>query len=265
MKTQKLVLFDIDGTLLDQKTDMKIPESAKDAVRRLQKAGHIAMVNTGRCASFMEDCVREAGFDGFIYGCGTNVVFHGEELFHQSLPEEVTKRLVKMVRQCKIDAILEGKKASYFDYNGIIHGEEFRRISGKETYIRSSYEDPDMVVDKLYLCTYPESGFEAFRNEFSKIFSFIDRGKGFYELVPEGISKATGIQRMMEYLSIPVEQTYSIGDSTNDLPMLTFTGTSIAMGNSMEEILPYVTHKTKNIEDDGIAYAIDEIILGHSD
>lgn len=261
MNTQKLVLFDIDGTLLDPKTDMKIPQSAQEAIKRLQAAGHIAMVNTGRCASFMEDCVREAGFDGFIYGCGTNVVFRGEELFHQSLPDEVAERLVKMVRQCGIDAILEGKKASYFDYNGTIHGEEFQRISRKDTYIRSSYEDSEMVVDKLYICTYPESDFEAFHKEFSPILDFIDRGRGFYELVPAGISKATGILRVMEHLSIPVEQTYSIGDSTNDLPMLTFTGTSIAMGNSMEEILPYVTHKTRNIEDDGIAYAIDEIIL----
>lgn len=261
MKTQKLVFFDIDGTLLDPKTDMKIPESAKAAIKRLQAAGHIAMVNTGRCASFMEDCVREIGFDGFIYGCGTNVVYHDEELFHQPLPDETAKRLVKMLRQCKIDAVLEGKEASYFDYNGIIYGEEFQRISKKPTYIRSNFEDPKMVVDKLYLQKHPESDFEAFQKEFSSTLDFIDRGRGFYELVPVGVSKATGILRVMEHLSIPVEQTYSIGDSTNDLPMLTFTGTSIAMGNGMEEIFPYVTHKTRNIEDDGIAYAIDEIIL----
>ena len=55
--------------------------------------------------------------------------------------------------------------------------------------------------------------------------------------------------------------TYSIGDSTNDLPMLEAAGTSIAMGNSMEEILGKVTHVTKNIEDDGIMYAIEKFIL----
>lgn len=261
MKDRKLVLFDIDGTLLDPKTNMQIPKSAVDAIHRLQDAGHVAMVNTGRCASFMEDCVKDAGFDGFIYGCGTNVVYHEEELFHQSLPDEITKNLVKMIRECKIDAILEGKQASYFDYNGVIYGEEFQRISKKRSYVRSDYEDSSMVVDKLYICRYEHSDFDRFKKEFESVLSFIDRGKGYFELVPVGISKATGIERMMEYLSIPLENTCSIGDSTNDLPMLTFTGMSIAMGNSMEEILPYVTHKTKNVEEDGIAYAIDHIIL----
>lgn len=260
-KNRKLVLIDIDGTLLDEKTDMLIPQSALAAIKRLQAAGHVAMIDTGRCSSFMETCIIEAGFDGFILGCGTNIIYHGQELFHQTLSKETITLLIKMLRQCGIDGVLEGKKASYFDYNGTIRGEEFVKLSKKAAYIRSNYEDPEIEVDKLYACRYEDSDFDTFYQTFSSMFQFIDRGKGYYELVPHGVSKATGIERMMEHLSISKENTCSIGDSTNDLPMLQFTGMSIAMGNSMKEILPFVTHTTKNIEDDGLAYAIDELIM----
>ena len=46
----KVVFFDIDGTLIDPKTDFKIPESAMGAIRKLQRAGHLAVVNTGSTA-----------------------------------------------------------------------------------------------------------------------------------------------------------------------------------------------------------------------
>lgn len=77
-----------------------------------------------------------------------------------------------------------------------------------------------------------------------------------YEVVPKGISKATGIQVLMDYYGISLQDCYAIGDSTNDLPMLEFVPNSIAMGNSMKEILPYCAYQTANLEDDGIEKAL---------
>jgi hydroxymethylpyrimidine pyrophosphatase-like HAD family hydrolase len=51
---------------------------------------------------------------------------------------------------------------------------------------------------------------------------------------------------------VPVEDTISIGDSTNDLPMLTFTGLSICMGNGSEKVKPQVDYVTDSIEKDGL-------------
>ena len=66
--------------------------------------------------------------------------------------------------------------------------------------------------------------------------AFIDRERGFYEIVPRGCSKATGISHMAELLHIPMEDTVAIGDSNNDYSMLEIAGTGIAMGNACPEL-----------------------------
>lgn len=78
----------------------------------------------------------------------------------------------------------------------------------------------------------------------------------FLEIIPLGYSKATGIQMIADYLNIPVENAISIGDSTNDLPMLEFTKESVAMGNSNPLLFDVVTFITTDIRDNGIENAL---------
>lgn len=272
-KKQKIVFFDIDGTLIDPVTDFKIPDSALCAIKELQKCGHLAVINTGRTASFMEPCIIDAGFDGFIYGCGTMISYHDDVLVHNSLSEKTMEELVKMLRECKIDGVLEGENKCYFDYNGIIRDSFFRKLSQAASYSRGSFEDEDKGVDKLYIFKGNYSDFDCFYDFFKNEFQFIDRGGGFYEMVPHGFSKATGINVLVERLRkdakeknlefMPsMEETYAIGDSTNDIPMLEAVEKSIAMGNGMEEVLKMADYVTKRVEEDGIAYAIENIVLG---
>lgn len=271
-KKQKIVFFDIDGTLLDPATDFLIPDSALRAIKKLQGLGHLAIINTGRTASFMEKCIIEAGFDGFIYGCGTMITFHGETLFHNSIPKETIEKLIEMLRKCKIDGVLEGSEKCYFDYNGIIYDPKFKKLSQSPAYVRGNFEEPEPSIDKLYIFCGAYSDFISFNNCFNDKFQFINRGGGFYEVVPSGYSKATGIHMLVDKLKkeavknnlefIPdLDETYSIGDSTNDLPMLNATAKSIAMGNGMEEIFPAADYVTKRVEEDGVAYAIEKFIL----
>ena len=268
----KTVFFDIDGTLIDPVTDFKIPDSALAAIKKLQKCGHLAFINTGRTASFIDSNITQAGFDGFIYGCGTMISYHDEVLLHNSLSEKTMENLVRMLRECKIDGVLEGIEKCYFDYNGIIRDPFFKKLSEAPSYLRGSFEDEGKSADKLYIFCGSYSDFTGFHDFFKEEFQFIDRGRGFYEMVPHGFSKATGIHVLVERLRkdaaeknlsfMPsMEETYAIGDSTNDIPMLEAVSKSIAMGNSMEEVLNMTDFVTKRIEEDGIAYASENIVL----
>lgn len=271
-KKQKIVFFDIDGTLIDMVTDSKIPESALSAIKKLQSCGHLAVINTGRTASFMEPCIVNAGFDGFIYGCGTMISYHDEILLHNSISGKTLEELIRMLRECKIDGVLEGMERCYFDYNGIIRDPFFKKLSQAPSYHRGSFEDEEMSADKLYIFCGSYSDFDGFFGFFKDEFQFINRGGGFYEMVPHGFSKATGIHVLVDRLIqeakeknlefMPsMEETYAIGDSTNDIPMLNAVSKSIAMGNSMEEIIGATDYVTKKIDEDGIAYAIETLIL----
>ena len=47
MNKMKALFFDIDGTLLSEKT-RQIPESAKEALKEARRRGHLVFINTGR-------------------------------------------------------------------------------------------------------------------------------------------------------------------------------------------------------------------------
>jgi Cof subfamily protein (haloacid dehalogenase superfamily) len=252
-----IIFFDIDGTLFNEKTYI-VPGSAKAALRQAQENGHLIFINTGRTIIGIDDCVKELNFDGYICGCGTYIEFKNKELLHRDLGVNLSKQIADKLRQYNIDAILEGKNDIYYDIT--IHSKEVLRI--KERHIKEgfykgkTFDDPAINFDKLVIWTNENSDFEKFHEEFKNVFEFIHRGEGFYELIPVGFSKASGIEYLEEHLDIPHENTFAIGDSTNDLSMLEYVKNSIAMGNSHPLLFDLVSFVTKDIEEDGIEYAL---------
>ena len=79
--------------------------------------------------------------------------------------------------------------------------------------------------------------------------------------MPKGFSKASGIEFLIKELNIPYENTYAIGDSTNDLSMLQYAKNSIAMGNSNPVLFDLVSYVTDDIEKDGIYNALKHYSL----
>ena len=61
-----IIFFDIDGTLLSEKT-FTVPDSAKEAIIQAQDNGHLVFINTGRPILEIDDCIKELNFDGYIY------------------------------------------------------------------------------------------------------------------------------------------------------------------------------------------------------
>ena len=57
------------------------------------------------------------------------------------------------------------------------------------------------------------------------------------------------------------ERVLAIGDSRNDVPMLRWAGTGIAMGNALPEVRRAVPLVTQRCEEDGVAHAIERYVL----
>lgn len=255
---QSIIFFDIDGTIINETTGL-IPESTKKAIKKAKLNGHLTFINTGRSLSEISDSLRELDFDGYICGCGTYIEYKNEEIFYTSLGNELSKKIVRKIREYNLDGILEGKNDIYYDIN--INSEKVRRI--KESHIKlgfyrdSTFDNPKINFDKFVIWTNASSDFESFYEGFKDMFEFIKRDIDFYEIVPLGYSKASGIKYLIDYLNIPFENTYAIGDSTNDLSMLEYVQNSIAMGNSNHALFDLVSFTTKDIEEDGISYALE--------
>ena len=77
MKDRKLLFFDIDGTLLSEKTHT-VPQSAKEALKKAKENGHLIFINTGRPISTIDQEIHDLNPDGYICGCGTYITYHDQ-------------------------------------------------------------------------------------------------------------------------------------------------------------------------------------------
>ena len=260
MMNKKLLFFDIDGTLLDEKTG-KIPESAVLAVKKARENGHLAFINSGRTASFLGGETDKIEFDGKLCGCGTYMEYKGKVLEHRTLAKEQQCKILELLRSCRIDAIVEGRYKNYFDIEEKIVVDEFRQFAKSYPFPCGTWEDEDIQFDKFFMYVNESSDFQTLHEALKEDFDFIDREHGFYEVLPKGCSKANSIRYIAEYLGVSMEDTISFGDSNNDLPMFECTNVSVAMGNGSKGVLEKATFVTKAVEEDGILYAMEQLEL----
>lgn len=260
MNNKNIIFFDIDGTLVDENTHL-IPESTITALEKAKANGHLIFINTGRPLSILSDLHKSLNYDGLILGCGTYIEYNNQVLLHRSLGNDLTKQLAQDIVTHNLEGALEGRHSIYFDNYENIKAEGLRHAIEALTFegvpLGTTWYESDIEADKLVIHRDETSDFNGFYEKYKDIFDFIQRDETFYELVPTGFSKATGIQYIIDHLNIPHENTFAIGDSTNDLSMLEYVNNSIAMGNSNPVLFDKVKFITKNVDDNGIYHALE--------
>lgn len=257
---KKIAFFDIDGTLTSE-IDGSIPKSAKEAIRHARENHHLMFINTGRCFQNVEQRFRDVGFNGYICGCGTNIYCDGKEVLHISQPHPVIMEILDAARAADVDILFESRNGVCFDASRpLTHPDAIRQ---RAAFLDRAYDltadltSPDFSWDKFVIWYRKPEQLDAFRKTSDLYFDCIDRGGTFREFVPYGYSKATGIQFVLDYYGITKENAYALGDSNNDLPMLSYLPNSIAMGNaSPASLKDQVSYVTANSSEDGIYLAL---------
>lgn len=81
------------------------------------------------------------------------------------------------------------------------------------------------------------------------------------EICCKGINKSYGMEKYLEYVGLTRKDAIAFGDGPNDLDMLSFAETGVAMGNGLEEVKKLADFVTKDIDENGIAFALKELGL----
>lgn len=253
-----VVFFDIDGTVVDNDTQI-IPESAVAAIRLLRENGHLPVVNTGRPYGHIDPRIRAMEFDGWICACGMEVILNGEYLYRDYPSKEICHRIAEAAHRCGLLIQAEGETELFYDetmtYSGF-SAREAVRLAAKGVRVVPFSAVPDFSFVKFVTHDIEGSNRAAFlevaREEFD---CFIHEGT-MIEYAKRGNTKARGMERLMEALKIPREETFAIGDSGNDLPMFAHAGTTICMGNGMDILKEKAHYVTAPLLEDGIYKAL---------
>ncbi len=257
---RKAVFFDIDGTLLDYKYGIR--RSTKEAIKHLINKGHYAFICTGRSRILVSDEeILDLGFDGVIAGAGTYVEYQRQELYNNEIEYEIIKETIKILKEHQIAVIFEGKDRLYYD-------EEFAyddRVMEIGTYLQSQLGDKlipinkcmeEYAINKLSAAYESEKDYQEAKELLKNYYEYLEHENRIVEMIPKGNSKATGIKTICDHLSIKQEDTYAFGDSINDVEMLKYAAVGIAMGNGSKIAKETADFVTRDINEDGICYAL---------
>ncbi|KAA0965639.1 Cof-type HAD-IIB family hydrolase [Sporosarcina sp. ANT_H38] len=257
--TKKMIMFDIDGTLLDH--DKKLPASAKEAVKSLKEAGHEVAFATGRAPYFINDLRKELEIDSFICFNGQYVEIENEVIYKNPMDRELLTHLSSFSTSHNHPLIYMG--AQFMKSTSGYHSEieesltalhiDTTQIGMDATY----YHDTEIYQTLLYCKENEES---LYRSNLQNL-NFIRWHEYAMDVLPLGGSKAKGIEKFIEKKGFTKDQVYAFGDNLNDIEMLQYAGHSVAMGNAPQEVKNVARYVTKDVGEDGIAYGLQMVGL----
>jgi hydroxymethylpyrimidine pyrophosphatase-like HAD family hydrolase len=89
-------------------------------------------------------------------------------------------------------------------------------------------------------------------------------GLGFIEVLPPGVTKATGLAVALRHHGVDFADVVAFGDMPNDLPMLTAVreagGRSVAVANAHPAVRAAAEHLTSGDDADGVARYLEALL-----
>ena len=253
-----VVFFDIDGTVVDNDTQI-IPESTVEALRLLRENGHISVVNTGRPYGHIDPRIRALAFDGWICACGMEVILNGQYLHRDYPSKEICHRIAEAAHRYGLLIQAESENELFYDetmtYSGF-SAREAVRLAAKGIKVVPFSAVPDFSFVKFVTHDIEGSDRAAFLAVADAEFDYFIHEGTMIEYAKRGNTKAKGMERLLQALDIPKEQTFAIGDSGNDLPMFAMAGTTICMGNGMDVLKAQADYVTDSVVEGGIYKAL---------
>ncbi len=255
----RLVASDLDGTLV--RTDQAVSPRTRAVLARVEEAGGLFVMVTGRPPRWMAPVAEQTGRRGLAVCANGAIVYdlHTERIVRDyRIGAEVAVQLVEALR-AEVPGIAFaaergddgfGREASYvprYDVGEprIAPAEELVRPGVVKLLARVEGTGSDTllaavrdVVGDLAECTHSSDD-------------------GLVELSAAGISKASGLAALADEWGIASQDVIAFGDMPNDVPMLTWAGRSVGMGNAHPDVLAVVDEVTATNDDDGVAKVLE--------
>lgn len=269
MKDRKILVLDIDGTLVNSKKEIT-PETLK-YLTKIQEEGHIVALASGRPYPGMKGYAKEIGLDKFggyalsfnggkIINCKT-----GETVFEKAIPKRFAPIIYKYAKDNGIGmvtyqggTVISGTDIDeYMEYEARLNYMVMRQV---EDFV--SYVDFDMVKCLLTAPSEVAPKHEQALKELLEPELNVFRSEPYFiEITTKGVDKAESLDGLLKKLNIPRENSICCGDGFNDLTMVKYGGVGVAMDNAQQIVKDNADYITASCDDDGIVEVIKKFIL----
>lgn len=254
----KALFFDIDGTLIDNAKGInQIPDGVKRELKRIQKNGHKIFIASGRPKAMLNDIIIKAGFDGYVLANGGYVEINEQSIYENHMNDQLAKQTIQLLDDIGCEYMIETAHHIYlkqefhelYDFFAKFHqGHIFVRKFNVEDVLKKTIKIEINVLNKD-----KEKVEKAIQNYFGYVIAYDQHGTdNAFEIYSPTLSKVTGIQKVLDYYQIDKKDSYAFGDGTNDIDMIQYCATGVAMGNAVTSLKEVADIICDNIENNGL-------------
>ena len=271
LRNIELVVFDLDGTLLDDEGNLS--EETKTLVKELSGLGVKFSIATGRLlsavteiADMLEIKIPLITLDGTLIQR-----YPGEKsIFEAYIPSKYVLRALKLADKYLLKSVLCHDSAIYYtEENAHItqilgkSGVKYQQIFSYENYVSETlevvivgdYKDSVRYVVKKMSFPYTF----GIRSSYYK--SHSQNGTYALEIRKMGCSKGEGLRKLVNHLKIKMNHTAVLGDWYNDRSLFDTDALKIAVANAIPELKKMADIVTKRNNNEGGAAEFLKMLL----
>lgn len=241
----KLFISDYDGTL--GRKDYVDP-STLEAIKEYERRGGKFIICSGRIIESIIRICKYYGFKGVV-GCyqGATLVDidSGEMLYDFGVDKDIALSVMKDFvdegfdftvdlggkRYCRLaDDVYMGRYEKFGGSVGV-------KVSTEELFeiVKNTTENVEKVCAMLDpKLVYPK--IEEYNAKYPKDVSFNSGGSIILECINSKFDKGYAVKEIAKYYGVPLDQVITIGDSTNDVPLVSGPWHGVAVGSGCDQV-----------------------------
>ena len=256
----RLVATDLDGTLL--RADGTVSERTRAVLLELDRQGVPVVFTTGRPIRWMETLWSDVGGHGLAILSNGGIVY------------DVATHTVRRARTIDPATALEVAERVRADVPGAVFAlEKTGGFGVDETWperkeaagvprgpLAEILDDTVVKMLALHLEAAPEAFWRSVESVAGELVTTTwSSSMPLVEMSARGVTKASTLEDLCHELGIASDEVVAFGDMPNDVPLLTWAGTSYAMANGHETAAAAATHRAPHHDEDGVAQVLEEL------
>lgn len=255
-----LVALDVDGTIMTE--GGLISDAVVDEITRLRSAGHEVMIATGRSVAMTLPVLARLGLTSDYVVCSNGAITLGlDDTASSGYSAVYVEEFDPSEVLTTINDSLEGASYAVEDADGLmLYKGTFPEVALAPHSRQVEFEELFGVSATRVVVMSPSHSTE----EFLKIVESMGLHKVTYnvgwtawlDIAPFGVTKATALERVREWLDLPMARIMAVGDGRNDIDMLAWAsrgGRGVAMGQAPADVVAVASETTGSDVDDGLA------------
>ncbi|MCB5088250.1 fructose-phosphate phosphohydrolase SppA [Streptococcus mutans] len=271
-KEIKLILSDIDGTILDN--NHQVDAHLRDTITELKKESIPFVLASARSPHGMFPIAQELNLGANPIACYNGALIvegnkeHYQTLIEHGLSKADVKKIVALIKKQFPHISINFYSGGDWIVEEIDQWVQIEANITKESPDIRNFDtlltDDSIPIHKLLLIANAQAIQEFFtylkRVNFEDASFYLSKDN-YLEVTSQSVSKENALLEIAKYYDISLSQTMAIGDNYNDIPMLKLAGLGMAMANAPQAVKNEADIETVSNNDNGVSKVIEDYVL----